>query len=548
MRKTTLIACVACTLASASVQAQLFQNRIGKPDPREFGNSVTQQVDKTYLIGANYRNTFYGKDFPAVIHLKTNGSVDWVRQLNLPNQPSAFVQYAEAVRSTTGTADGYIAVLNSGSSTFLVRLTNTGTVSWSRKLTSASFSSNYVLRVKPAYSSATALPSFYILATHFSGSGEVIIKINSTGSTIWQKRVTHPTSGYSYVFRDMKVTTDSGCVVTGYLSGGGSTNPVIFKFTPAGAITFAKSYDFFSATSGSGFGISQLSTGGYVVTGSEGSSDDNLTFKVTSTGAITWGYKYTNVGSNDLFGQAVVTDASGNSIVAGTNYPGATANTAFLMKLNSLGSVTFAKEYDDFSGQFNTYNDADINDLKLTSQGYCFVGTASPSNVLSDIFVVQTNTNGDITGSCQPTSATYTRVSADFYSAGNLSFLMVNESLSNTAVTIASPKITTQELRCGTAVAGLPSEEVVEAETGAFSAFALGNTGTIKAEYKLAAANHNSYEVKLYNLDGVLVATTTLQANQPKIINTGKLQNGMYVVSLSSKGAFIAQQKVMISQ
>lgn len=542
MRKITFAACISCILVSASVQAQLFKNRIGKSAPREFSNSVTQQLDSSYLIGGNYRNTFYGKDYPAIIHLKKNGSVDWVRQLNLPNQPSAFVQYAEAVRNTAGKADGYIAVLNAGSSIFLVRLSNSGTVIWARQLTNTSFSSNYVLRVKPAYSSANSLPAFYILATHFSGGGEMVIKTNASGSILWQKRITHPTSGNSYIFRDLKVTSDSGCVVTGYVQGT-TSNSVIFKFSPTGSVTFAKSYDFFSTTSAGGFGISQLSGGGYVVTGSDGSSDDNLTFKVTSAGAISWGYKYTNVASNDLAGQAIVSDALGNIIVAGSLYPGATANSAFLMKLNSSGSVLFSKEYDAFSSQYSTYNDEDINDLKLTNQGYCFAGTASPSNVLSDIFVVQTNTSGDVSSACLPTSVTYSRVAAEFNSVVNATYTVVNEALTNTSITVTSPAITTQELRCGTAE---PASFIQNNLQGTLSAYAFG--GNIKIEYKVPGTDNNKYDVKLMNLNGDIITASSLQANQPVLLSSGRLQNGMYIISLYNKGVFVAQQKIMIGQ
>lgn len=544
MQKSTL-AFLSIIILSSAAHAQLFENRIGKSDPREFGNSVTQQVDNSFLIGCNYRNTFYGKDFPAVIHLKPNGSVDWVRQLNLPNSPSCIVQYAEAVRSTTGTADGYIALLNASPSIYLVRLTNTGTVSWARKLSNAAYSSNYPLRVKPVYSSATSLPSFYILATHFSGLGEMIIKTNSTGAIVWQKRLTHPTSGYSFVFRDMQATKDSGCVVTGYVSGGGTSKTVIFKFSSTGFVSLAKSYDFFSTTSAGGFGISEVSNGDLVVTGNDGGSDDNLTFKVNSIGAVIWAYKYTNATSNDIGGQAVVTDAAGNIIVAAANYPGATSNPSFLMKLNSSGSVLFSKEYDDFSGVFNTYNDADINDLKLTNKGYCFVGTASPSNVLSDIFIVQTNTSGNVTGSCTPTTATISRLGAEFFVAASTSYLVLNEALTNTAITVTSPKITTQELRCATALTGGVEEE---AATGTLTAYAIPNSGNVRVEYKLKTAGNMSYEVKLLNLNGDVMAASTLKANQPMVLNSKPLQNGMYVVSLSNKGVNITKQKIMIGQ
>lgn len=546
MRKIVL-PCIACITLSITLHAQLFQNRIGKSDPREFGNSVTQQVNGTYLVGGNYRNTFYGKDFPAIIHLNTNGSVDWVRQLNLPNQPTSFVQYAEAVRSTTGNADGYIALVNGSSAIFLVRLTNSGTVSWARKLANTAYSSNYPLRVQPAYSSSSSLPSFYILATHFSGSGEIVIKTNSTGTILWQKRITHPTSGSYYVFRDLKVTSDSGCVVTGYVFNGSSSNAVIFKFSPSGSITLAKSYDFFSNTSAGGFGIAQLSTGGYVVTGSDNGSDDNLTFKVTSAGAVTWAYKYSNTGANDISGQAVVADASGNIIVAAANYPGATSNPAFLMKLNASGTVVFSKEYDDFYGQYNTYNDADINDLKLTSQGYCFVGTASPSNVLSDIFVVQTNTAGNTSGTCVPTSVGLTRFNPEFYSAVNASYLVLNESLSNTTVSVGSPAITTQELRCGTAEPAM-ADLVNEKASGTLSAYAVANSQNIKVDYKVAAIDNNNYEVKLIDLNGNVLAVSLLKANVPVLLNSGRIHAGMCVISLSSKGVIVARQKIMLGQ
>lgn len=545
MRKIVLAACLSCTMFSLSVHAQLFQDRLGKSSPREFGNFVTQSLDSTYLTGGSYRTSFYGKDFPAVIHLKPNGSYDWARQLNLPNQPSSYVQYAEAVRNTSGKSDGYIAVLNANSSIYLVRLTNSGTVSWARQLKNAGFTSNYVLRVKPSYSSRSSLPSFYILATHFSNSGEMVIKTNSTGTIVWQKRITHPTSGNNYVFRDLKVTSDSGCVVTGYVQGS-TSNPIIFKFSSTGTVTLAKSYDFFSTTSAGGFGIAELSAGGYAVTGSDGSgNNDNLTFKVTSTGAINWGYKFTAAGSNDIGGQAVITDASGNIIVAGANYPGAVANPAFLLKLNSSGSVVFSKQYDDFSSNYNTYNDADINDLKLTNQGYCFAGTASPSNVLSDIFVVQTNTSGNVAGSCAPTTVTYTRISPEFNSVVNATYLIVNENMTNSSVTVTSPTIATQQLTCGT---GAPENFADNTVKGTLNVYALGNSGSIKVEYKVAAADNNNYDVKVTNLNGNVLATSLLKANEQIVLNAGRLQTGMYVVSLSYKGVPVAQQKIMIGQ
>ena len=536
MRKFTFSFCAALALYISGAQAQLFQNFIGKADPREFGNSVTQQVDSTYLIGGNYRNTFSGKDFPAIIHLKSNGSVDWLRQLNLAGQPSSYVQYAEAVRSTTGTKDGYIALLSGSQSIFVVRLANNGTVTWARKLANGASPTLLTLRVKPAYSSATSLPAFYVLAWDYNTKAQLVIKLNSAGSTVWQRSVTHSVSGNSYIFRDMKVTSDSGCVVTGYESTSTTSKPVIFKFSPSGSVTLAKVYDFFSTAFNGGFGIAQLSTGGFVVTGDESNGKDNLTFKTTSTGAISWGFKYTTAGTNQINGQAIVSDASGNIIVAGTNYNPLYLNDAFLMKLNSSGTVLFAKEY---------YGHSDINDLKLTNQGYCAVGTSDPSNVLSDIYVIQTNTSGTIASSCQPASVTYTKVSPEFNSVVNAGFFNSVGSLTNVAVTVGSPSITTEEARCGTASpSGLLADETI---TGTLSAYQL-SANSVRAEYKVLAADTRNYEVKLYNLNGDVAASSLLKANQPVVLQAANMQQGMYMVTVTCKGQFVTQQKIMVSK
>jgi hypothetical protein len=532
--KKSIITLVSFTLLSMgqSVRSQNFQNFLGKSDPREFGNAVTEQFDSTFLVGGQYRNTFYGKDFPACIHLKKNGSWDWARQYNLPGQPSSYVQYVEAVRNTAGTKDGYIAVIQASSSIFVARLANNGTVTWGRKLSNAS-SSLLVYRVKPVYSSRTSAPSFYVLASDFNADEQLVIKLNSVGSTIWQKRIGHLTSGNEYIFRDLKVTADSGCVLTGYVSLSGQSQSVVFKMTSGGSISWARQYDFFSTSYAAGFGITPAS-GGYVVTGDENNGDDNLTFKVSTTGAIIWAYKYTNAAVNELNGQAVIEDNSGNIVVAGTNYNPTVLNDAYLMKLNSTGSVLFAKEY---------YGHSDVNDLKLTrSGGYIFTGTSDPSNVLSDIYVVKTNTSGNIASSCQPATVTYTRVNPEFNSSAATSYYIGNSVLTNTAVTINSPSITTEEVRCGSALVTIGQEEPVILQAY------FTNNNTIMAVLKGGNKNGLPYIARLMNMNGEVIAEKVITHASPVLFDIKKPQTGLYVLTVQQDGQTLAQQKIMSIQ
>lgn len=534
MRKITLFVVFICMVSV--LRAQNFQNFLGKADPREFGNSVTQQVDSTYLVGGYYRNTFNGKDFPACIHLNKNGSYDWARQYNLPGQPDAEIQYVEAVRNTAGNKDGYIAVISASSSIFVVRLANNGTVTWSRKLTNPN-NSLLVQRIKPVYSSAISAPSYFILASDYNSDEQLVIKLNTTGFTIWQRRIGHAVvSGNEYIFRDLKVTSDSGCVITGYVSESGLSKPVIFKMSSTGSVTLAKVYDFFSTAYSGGFGITPT-IGGYVVTGDENSGDDNLTFKVTTTGAITWAYKYTNAAVNELKGEAVVSDAVGNIIIAGTNYNPTVLNDAFLLKLNSSGTVTFAREY---------YGHSDVNDLKLTRQGgYLFAGTSDPSNVLSDIYVVHTNSSGSIARPCPPAAVTYTRVSPEFNSVVNASYYSAVSSLTNTTVTITSPSITTEEVRCGTAApVSLMAANEVQPSLQAYFAGA----NTIQVMLKTNASDKNIYEAKVVSMSGEMVGIKAIRHNNSITFSIPNPQPGLYVVTVSLQGELVAQQKLIYTK
>lgn len=534
MLKIRLLTVAICLCFAIQVSAQNFSNILGKADPREFGNTITQQLDSTYLVGGSYRNSFYGKDFPACIHLRKNGSYDWARQYNLPGQPDAEIQYVEAVRNTTGNKDGYIALIGASSSIFVARLNNNGTVAWGRKLTKAS-PSMLVQRIKPVYSSATSTPSFYVLASDYNSDEQLVIKLSATGTTIWQKRIGHNTTGNEYIFRDLKVTSDSGCVITGYVSEGGLSKPVIFKMSSTGSVTLAKVYDFFSTAYSGGFGIAPT-TGGYVVTGEENNGDDNLTFKVTTAGAITWAYKYTNVGVNELNGQAVVSDAAGNIIVAGANYNPSVLNDAFIMKLNSLGTVTFAKEY---------YGHSDVNDLKLTIQGgYAFAGTSDPSNVLSDIYVVHTNSSGNLASACQPASMTYTRVSPEFNSVVNASYYVGNSALTNSSVIINSPSITTEEVRCGTAAPETIIADKVMHQLQSYFA----NSNTLQVTLTSNATDKEKYEAKLMNMQGEIVGLKQISANVITTFQLPAVQSGLYVVTVSLRGQLVAQQKLIYTK
>ncbi len=149
--------------------------------------------------------------------------------------------------------------------------------------------------------------------------------------------------------------------------------------------------------------IKNVSSGGYITTGSTGSG--LLLMRLDATGAVTWANRYRVSGSTDEHGQRVIESSDGGFVVAGYVYKadpdggGALARqdsaNLFCMKVNSAGVLQWAKV---FFVSTSFINDHVLNDVAEVSNGYIFTGTASVSAVDDDGdygIVLKTDVNGN---------------------------------------------------------------------------------------------------------------------------------------------------------
>lgn len=532
MKKTTLFLLVIALVTSLQVNAQLFQNIIGKATPVEYGVSVGWRDDSLLWIMANYRNTYTSTTtVPAFMRLKINGTVQYARQYNLPVAGSATGVWLDDVVNTSGKSIGTIALINQGSSMYVVRCNNSGGVLWSRQLSNGSFSSNYGLRIKTAYNNNGTINGFYILATHFSGSGEVLIKLNSSGATLWQKRITHGVTGSHYVFRDLQTTSDQGCIITGYQESS-TSNAVLFKFSSAGAVSWAKSYDFYSSLYSGGFGVAITPTG-YAVTGSE-TGGANLTFTTNTVGSLTWAFKYSSIGITEMQSNAIVSDAVGNLAFTGNNL--SPVVPAILVKLSAFGNAVFGKTY---------YKHADMSDIKLSKTGYCLIGTSEPTNVNANIYLLNTDGTGNISINCNPDIIAVMRTNPEFNSVVNASYLLVNETMVNNASTVATVTISTAQNRCGTATLNSAATGTSISADTKFSAYADWIGHSIKFEYRTKETAGANYEVTVYNINGMAVGKKTIQPNQMETMTVSNIMDGLYSAVLTKDGIVVSRQNIL---
>ena len=519
---------------TVKTNAQLFQNTIGKTDVAEYGASIAQSADSSYLIAGDYATVVGGKTQPFIIRLKKDGSIQWSKKVNVPEQ-SIFTKasYAEAVKTANATPDGYIMLITEITYFYVVRLNNSGNVVWARQFSSAD---NLIPKIRPSYDNAGTLTGFIILARKYFNPDYhgVILKIGTTGSTLWQKKITHSTIGVEYRFADIKATPDGGCIAAGniYLNNNVST-PVLFKFSSIGTVLWRFSYTF-TANNETPPEIRGVATtfSGYAATGYL--DGDNITFSTNLSGLISWAFRYAN--GTPLFqpedGSSITADASGNLIVASVPEPVASKNAA-IFKLSPGGGVLFAKKFNSSSA---------FRDIKLTKQGtYCAVGYAGPYND-ADISVVNVSSTGTIKSGCQPESFTLTATLPFTKLVGAPVFGIANETLTNTAITATAVNIQTTQSLCGrtlevSAINEISSNKLIVANDMS------GQRILIK--WQTTQAGNKMYEATLCNNAGKPVTIITLSANQPAYISMKAMQAGIYTILLKQNAQPIAREKVI---
>lgn len=515
--------------------AQLFQNTIGKDNAVEYGESIAQAADSSYLVAGDFATAVGGETTPFIIRLKKDGSIQWSKKVNVPTQ-AIFTKssYAEAVKNASGTPNGYIMLITEISYFYVVRLNNSGNVVWTRQF---SGTDNIKAKIKPSYDNTGTLTGFIMLARNYFNPNYhgVILKIGTTGNTLWQKRITHSTTGTEYRFADIQATTDGGCIAAGNLYQNNQVStPVLFRFSSIGTVLWRFSYTFTSSneTPPEIRGVAATFSG-YAATGYL--NGDNITFSTNLSGIMNWAFRYAN--GSPLYqpeeGSAITSDASGNLVVACVSEP-LTSKNAAIFKLSPGGGVLFAKKFNNASA---------LRDIKVTRQGtYCTVGYSGPYND-ADIFALNITSFGTANSGCQPESFTLAASLPFTKLLGAPSFGIVNETFANTAITGTTTNIQTQQSLCGSR--SLDASGI--SETGSDKLIVANDMAgqRVMVKWEALQTDNNAYEAVLYNNAGQPVRTISLNANQPAYISMQLMQAGFYSVVLKQKGMPVAKEKVV---
>jgi hypothetical protein len=219
----------------------------------------------------------------------------------------------------------------------------------------------------------------YIIAgTHNYASGTLerglLIKTDAWGGVLWKKAYGSDINS----FRAIRQTSDGGYIVSGFYRNG---NPAVhhahlMKVDSQGNLFWTNEYGGGQAAELSC--VEQTADGGYIASGwTNGSAQDMYLLRVDSTGATLWSKTF---GSGYRNANAVVETSDGGFILAGRYNNGTALKGAGIIKIDSIGNITWSNAYGLGTTAFETkgiyqlsdgtYN-AVIND-NLPNAGFTF--------------------------------------------------------------------------------------------------------------------------------------------------------------------------------
>jgi len=362
----------------------------------EYGQCIEQTSDDGYIM-AGY-TTGFGAGGVDGYFIKTDskGNVSWSRVVG-----GTGTDYIMSVEQTSD--GGYIGVGYTNSSGFggyevyLVKLSSTGTVSWTRTI--GWTGNDYGRDVKQTSDNG------YIIAGYTSSYGAgsydmYILKTSSTGAITWSRTIGGVSSDYAM---GVEINSDATYSVVGYTysAGFGNTDVYFARLNTAGSVLITRTYGYSNYDYGRS--IEQTSDGGWIIAGNTRSFGAGLydlyAIKLNTSYSISWSRVYGG-SSNDYGYSATQTSDLGYLISGYMASSGAGGYDMINIKTNSSGVATSSRTYG------GTGSDYGYVGIQTSDGGFATLGsTASMGSGGNDFYLVKTDGTGN--SGCSDASATY---------------------------------------------------------------------------------------------------------------------------------------------
>jgi len=384
------------TLLALNLHAQnpviSWQKSLGGSN-EEIASSIQQTSDGGYIVAGYSGSTNgevtgnHGNGDYWIVKLSSTGDTIWQKSLG--------GSLSDMANSIQQTSDGGYIVAGYSSSTngdvtgnhgvydyWIVKLSSSGTIIWQKSIGGSS--QDYTSTIQQ-----TSDGGYIIAGSSQSTNGDVtgnhgnfdcwIVKLNSSGTLIWQKSLGGSGDDFAYQIRQ---TSDGGYIVAGVSSSTngdvtenhGNEDYWIIKLNSSGVLMWQKSLG------GSGtdvaYSIQQTSDGGFIVAGYSGSNDSDVTG---------------NNGSDDYW---IVKLSPVGDTIWQKSLGGSGADVATSIQQTSDGGFIVAG--------VTSSNDGDMSGIHHGGIDYCIIKLNSTGNILWHKLLG--GSNEEITYSIQQTS------------------------------------------------------------------------------------------------------------------------------------------------
>src|SRR2546428_2781312 len=290
-----------------------------------------------------------------IVKLDSNANVQWSNDLQFSTTCSAGpLTWPFDLESTTDggyVVAGYTYAPTCSYSAFIAKLSSTGQIQWQHVFLdpNSQYSAAYSVRQTPDGGYVAVGELYYYVSSSTVTTQILVIKLDSTGTLVWQHGYTIGTDSYA---ESLALTSDGGFIVSGSVSittgSSYSSSVLLLKLDSTGNPQFAKTY----APSGS---ISDLA-----ITGAQQTADGGYAFA---------GYYFQNTVYDER---------------------------AWLGKTDSAGKVQWDKIY----GADVEYSDRKFLSFQQTSDGgFIAAGVTNQYNDgYGSLWLVKTDPNGNIAG------------------------------------------------------------------------------------------------------------------------------------------------------
>lgn len=246
---------------------------------------------------------------------------------------------------------------------------------------------------------ATSDGGYFLAGTTASfgnGSYEMyLVKTDNNGDTLWTKVIGGANTDWIY---DVQETDDDAIILTGWTDIGNSNRvPFLVKLDSFGSLLWTKTYGRTAMFLDYSFAVQQTSDDGFIITGF--TDDSNLPgggiaiylVKTNAFGDTLWTKVYNNGNSGD-YGYDVKQTKDGGFIITGfTSSSGAGLQDVFLIKTNSVGDISWSKTYG--GGSYDRGNRV----IQTEDDGYLVMAsTESFSTDSTDLALIKTDSSGSV--------------------------------------------------------------------------------------------------------------------------------------------------------